>query len=445
METTSLVATLRQAIAIETRKAHSPSAAAEFCGSPPVYCTLLREATLLCSISSNFCRILTTEAGMPNGTQRATDIAIVGAGITGLSIAWHLADKASVRVFDGSGVGSGATAIQPGGVRQQWGTEVACLMAREALAFYAEIGERLQPAVDPAFQACGYLFACHTPEELAVQAKNVALQNRVGIPSRLIGPDEAGALVPGLDPSSLSGGAWCESDGYFDRPQAVVAAFADDMQRKGATIVDRHVERLEHDGSGWRLVLRGGESTQAQAVVVAAAYDSPALLAPLGVALPITRASRSLFYSDPIRERLLEPLVVSHERGFAAKQLADGSVLAADLSAGTVPGEGREVWHRRVRATITELVPILEYVSFPVLVEGFYDVTPDRQPIFGEIQDHDGLWIAAGLNGRGLMMAPAVGRLLADSILGETADPTLDSLTLARFDQDELVHEAQVV
>ena len=74
------------------------------------------------------------------------DIAVVGAGITGLSVAWHLAQRGlSVTAFDGTGIGSGATAIQPGGVRQQWGTEVACRMALEAFAFYREIGERLSP------------------------------------------------------------------------------------------------------------------------------------------------------------------------------------------------------------------------------------------------------------------------------------------------------------
>jgi sarcosine oxidase, subunit beta len=376
----------------------------------------------------------------------STDVAVVGAGITGLSIAWHLSERgASARVLDGRGVGAGATAIQPGGVRQQWSTRVACLMAREAYAFYSELEQRLSPAVDPRFTACGYLFVSHTPEGLDEQRGYVALQNLLGIPSRVLSPEEAGELVEGLDASRLTGAVWCEQDGYFDRPQAVVGAFADAARRGGVDIVDQDVTALERDGDGWRLSLKGGGEARAASVVVAAGSDSTALLAPLGVDLPIEPGARYLFYSDPIRERLLEPLVVSPERHFAAKHLADGSVLASDLRAGTVPGETKEDWHRNVRATISELLPILEYVSFPVLVEGFYDVTPDRQPIFGPLEGHDGLWIAAGLNGRGLMMAPAVGRMVADGVLSGVVDETIAPLGATRFEAGALLHESQVV
>lgn len=374
------------------------------------------------------------------------DVAIVGAGITGLSAAWHLARRGlSVAAFDGTGIGSGATAVQPGGVRQQWGTEVACRMAREAYAFYNEIGERLAPAVDPRLTACGYLFVARGEAELEAQRGRLELQHRLGIPSREVTPAEAGALVEGLDTSAIVGGVWCDQDGYFDRPLAVVGAFADAAARDGATFVARRVERIARDGEGWRLDLRGGDVARAGAVVVAAAWDTPQLLAPLGVDLPITREPKYLFYSDPIRERLLEPLVVVPELHFAAKQLADGSVLASDLGGGSRPDETKEDWHRNVRRAISATLPILEYVSFPVLVEGFYDVTPDRQPVLGAIDGHDGLFVAAGLNGRGLMMAPAIGRVIADGVVTGSTEQWMSALSPSRFADGTLTPELQVV
>lgn len=374
------------------------------------------------------------------------DVAVVGAGITGLATAWQLARRGlSVTVFDGRGIGSGATAIQPGGVRQQWGTEIACRMAREAFTFYSAIHEHLAPAVDPHLTQCGYLFVASEQPELDAQLSRLELQHRLGIPSRAVTPQEAGELVEGLDPSGIIGGVWCDQDGYFDRPLAVVGAFADSATREGATFVDRTVERIEHDGAGWRLTLRGGQTALAASVVVAAAWDTPALLEPLGVELPIEREPRYLFYSDPIRERLLEPLVVAPERHFAAKQLADGSVLASDLGAGARPGEDKEIWHANVRAGIRALLPILEYVSFPVLVEGFYDITPDRQPVIGPIEGHPGLHVAAGLNGRGLMMAPTIARVVADTVTTGTVEAQMAPLLPSRFADGTLTPELQVV
>lgn len=387
---------------------------------------------------------------------RPADVAIVGAGITGLSTAWHLAQRgASVTVYDGRGIGSGATAIQPGGVRQQWGTRVACSMAVEAYGFYTRIGELLEPAVDPGWASCGYLFVAHSEEHLATLRGQVALQNELGIPSRVLSPSEAVEVAPGISTEPIVGAVHCEQDGYFDRPQAIVGAFADAARRAGVTIVDRDVTALQRDGAGWSLALRGDERAQAEHVVVAAAYDTPALLAPLGIDLPITREPRYLFYSDPIRERLLEPLVVSAERHFAAKHLTDGAVLASDLRdddtlAAAIEHDGdpaadKAARYAHIRATITELVPILEYVSFPVMVEGFYDVTPDRNPVLGALDGHDGLWVAAGLNGRGLMMAPTVGRVVADGVMTGAIDPMVASLVPSRFQTGELVHERQVV
>lgn len=374
------------------------------------------------------------------------DVAVVGAGITGLSVAWHLTQRGlTVATFDGRGIGSGATAIQPGGVRQQWGTEVACKMAREAFAFYGEIGERLQPAVDPGMTACGYLFVAQGEAELTAQRERLELQHKLGIPSREVTPAEAGELVEGLDPSNIIGGVWCDQDGYFDRPLAVVGAFHEAAIRDGATFHDQRVERIVRDGEGWLLELRGGQRARAAKVVVAAAWDTPSLLSPLGVELPIVQEPKYLFYSDPIRERLLEPLVIAPEKHFAAKQLADGSVLASDLGAGSRPDEHREIWHSNVRRAITELLPILEYVSFPVLVEGYYDVTPDRQPVLGPLDGHDGLFVAAGLNGRGLMMAPTIGRVIADGVVNGAMDDEMAPLAASRFADGTLTPELQVV
>jgi len=332
------------------------------------------------------------------------DVAVVGAGVVGLSIAFHLAERgASVAVYERAGIGAGASGVQPGGVRRQWGTRVNCLLAAESVRWYADAQERLRMRVDPGFRACGYLFLAHSDAALVGLRRSVELQNGLGVPSRIVAPAEAAALVPDLQAETLVGCAWCAEDGYFDRPQAIVEAL-------GALADVRITE------------VRSLADLQAGAVVVAAGVDTPRLLPEL----PIRPEPRVLRLSDPIRERLLEPLVVSAERGFATKQLGDGRLLSS--------GD---------RAALDELLPRLVHVALPHRVDGVYDATPDHQAILGRVRDR--VWVAAGFSGHGFMQAPAVGRILAEAILDGREDEALHVLDAARFAENRLVPEPQVV
>jgi glycine/D-amino acid oxidase-like deaminating enzyme len=352
------------------------------------------------------------------------DVAVVGAGVAGLAVARELAERGRrVAVLEREGIGAGASGVQPGGVRQQWGTHVACRLARESVAFWREAETRLRARVPLTLRRSGYLFVARSQETLDRLAANVALQHEEGVPSRIVEPAEAAELVPGLVAEAIAGGAWCAEDGYFDRPQAVVEAFADGLDVRRATVETLH-------------------GLQADAIVVAAGAETKALLATIGVDVPIEPEDRYLFFSEPIRERLLEPLVVAPELAFAAKQLADGRVLASDLGARGDDAARRERWRANVRAASDALLPQLTHVSYPLLVRGVYDVTPDHQPILGPVAD--GVHVAAGFSGHGFMIAPAVARIVADAVEG-IRDPVLDILGAERFAAGRLVPEPQLV
>ena len=373
-------------------------------------------------------------------------VAVVGAGITGLSVAFNLAERgAEVVVHERTGIGAEASGVQPGGVRQQWATRVNCLLARESVAFYHDLADRLEPRTSPKLEACGYVFLAHSAERLSKLADDVALQREAGVPSMLLTSKEAGAVVPGLGISELTGAAYCAEDGYFDQPQAVVEAFAEASQRRGVAIEHSEVTTVAPNGAGWTLERLNDQAARADAVVLAAGYDTPALLADVGVELPISKQARYLLLSDPIRERLVEPLVVSAEKGFAAKHLRNNRVLASDLAAAGEPDLNAASWRANVAETARTLLPVLEYVTYPVLVEGFYDVTPDHQPVIGPVSEHGGLWVAAGFSGHGFMMAPAVGRIVAEGLLDRGYDSALDSFAFDRFERGNLIPELQIV
>ncbi len=144
----------------------------------------------------------------------SADAVVVGAGITGLAIARSLRERgAAVVVVERSGIGSGQSGVQPGGVRQQWGTEITCRLARESAAFWTEADDRLASPVELGFRRCGYLFVAHSTSTLDRLRANVEVQNRQAIPSRIVAPEEAAELVPGLQTDTLAGGAWCGEDG----------------------------------------------------------------------------------------------------------------------------------------------------------------------------------------------------------------------------------------
>jgi sarcosine oxidase subunit beta len=364
-------------------------------------------------------------------------VSVVGAGISGLSIALQLLERdlGPVTLYERTGIGSGASGIQPGGMRQQWGTRANCLMAKESFAFYRELGER--------FTECGYLFLADEAETLVQLEGGLAVQHELDIPSQLLTPAEASEVVPGLDAGGALGAVWCAEDGYFDRPQAVVEAFAREVAARGGRVELAGVRAIVRDGAGWRLELISGVSVASDAVVVAAGAESRTLVAPLGFDLPIVEEPRTLFLSEPIRERLLEPLVIAVDRGIAAKQLADGRVLASDLRGEGDPATEQDRWRRRIHEQLDELLPVLQFVSFPIVATGSYDMTPDGRPIVAALAD--GLWVAAGFSGHGFMVAPSTGRLVAAGIAGAMLPEWHDALRADRFGPGQAEVEAQVI
>jgi len=376
------------------------------------------------------------------------DVVIVGAGIIGCSIAYHLAEKgcSNVLVIDKGGIASDITGICPGGIRQQWGTEINCIMSRESAKFFQTINEHLQPEHEIKYREVGYLYTFHTDQVWQNSLENVKLQNSLGIPTEVLLPKEVARLIPNINQDSFIAASYCKTDGFVDDAYHVTQSFADAAKRKGVKFVTDEVEGIVVEGGkvvGVQMANKG--TIQADKVVNAAGLGSKRLSETAGVELPITFEKRRILYTNRVEERVLEPLLVSFEKGFAAKQLTDGTIYCSYIGKDLQPPYSMFDFQAKAAEVGMELFPPMENVEFRTHVDGTYDSTPDHQAILGEVDELGDYYLAVGMSGHGFMMSPAIGDSVSSIVLGEKATIDVSSLNLRRFVQNKLILEPSVV
>ncbi|CAG9607820.1 NAD(P)/FAD-dependent oxidoreductase [Pseudoneobacillus rhizosphaerae] len=376
------------------------------------------------------------------------DTVIIGAGIIGCTIAYFLARKGctNVLVIDKNGIASDITGICPGGVRQQWGTEINCLMAKYSTEFFQNINEYLEPEYEIKFRNVGYLYTFHSEEAIETYKKSIALQNRLGIPTKLITPDQTKEIVPGINRESFLAASFCESDGFADDAYHVTNSFASAAKRLGVTFIHDTVERIVVENG----VIKGVQcqnqgAISADRVVNAAGLGSKKIAETAGVDLPIQFEVRRILYTNRVEERVLEPLLVSFEKGFAAKQLTDGTIYLSYLGKDLQPPYNMFDFQLRAAEVGIDIFPPLEHVVFKTHLDGKYDSTPDHQAILGGVDGLIGYYQAVGMSGHGFMMSPSIGDTVSSVILSESPSIDISSLHYRRFATNKLVYEPSVV
>jgi sarcosine oxidase subunit beta len=363
---------------------------------------------------------------------QTADVAIIGGGVIGCSIAYYLAEigMTSTVVFERKHVASGATGICPGGIRQQFEGRAECILAQRSMRFFEQINERLQPESPFFLERSGYLFLAESEPVLARFCRNVAMQNQLGIPSRIVTPTEIAEIVQHLILNGVIGGSFCAEDGFLEDCDGMSNRMLRCARDRGAKLVLQEIVDIKREDEEWRLATPA-DSWIVQQVVIAAGIDAPAMAAKIGLALPITPERRRLAYTEPLSQALMHPLVVALERGFAGKQLVNGVFYLGWLA--ETPDSDNLTFTEHALSAGETLLPALAELPVRRVVEGFYDSTPDHRPILGEVPGVDGIFLAVGFSGHGFMLAPAVGEVLANLIAGRARDPLLDEFSLPRF------------
>ena len=347
-------------------------------------------------------------------------IVVAGAGAVGASVAYHLAQLGArdVVLADRGRVAGGATSKAMGGVRQQFSTAAEVRLAQASIRFFEEFGP-------PLFEQVGYLFLATTPEGLAELDARRELQAELGVPVESVDP----SYVEGLRTDDVVGAAVCAQDGVAD-PPAVTRELVRRSLRLGVDVREG-VDAATLEGD---------------VLVIACGPWSAELAASRGVELPIRPLCRQLLETTElldVPENL--PMVLEAETGFHFRRRGDRLVLAMpdpEPRWGFEEVVDESLFGDRL-ARLHHRYPPAADATIDRAWAGLYDMTPDAHPILGELAE--GVYAACGFSGHGFMQSPAVGRALAEEILGETPSLDLSPYRLERFESGASFPETLVL
>lgn len=376
-------------------------------------------------------------------------VVIIGGGITGCSIAYHLAKRGltDVVVLEKRFLASGATGRCGAGVRQQWGTEMNLRLSMESVRMFENLEEELAYNHSIEFKQGGYLLVAYSDKQWEQFRKNVALQRRFGLAVEELTPAEAQKIVPHLNIEGLVGATFCQKDGHAN-PFHVTQAYAEAAKRLGVEI------NLFTEVTGFTIekgkitgVITNRGEIATERVVLAAGGWSKRLADMAGLNVPIYPERHQILVTEPL-EPVQGPMVMSFQHSFYCQQTPHGSFI---MGIGD-PNEPHEenmdsTWEftERCCQIAAWMLPLLKGVRIVRQWAGLYTMSPDRQPIFGPVPELEGLILAVGFSGHGFMIGPMTGVLIAEHLLGLPPSMPIEMLSIERFARGELILEPSVV
>jgi sarcosine oxidase subunit beta len=404
------------------------------------------------------------------------DVVIIGSGIVGSSVAYHLAEQGCTNVLvieREAHQGKGSTGKSMGGVRAQFATPVNIQMSLYSIDFFSRFDEVVGHPAD--YRAHGYLFCATTERHLDYLIANRKRQLALGLKNvELVSAADISGFVPQLRVDDILGGTYCPTDGFVD-PHSVMMGFMLKARERGVRLwLDTAVTGIEtgpaHTGgaitgsagvppanaeSNNSRHITGINTTRgfvSTPIVVNAAGPWAAEVAQLaGISLPVEPLRRQLVPTEPFAQLPKRfPMVIDMSTGFHFRREGAGILLAWNDPEET-PGFKTEF-----DTTFVEKILMRAADRVPCLVDaevnprrawaGLYEMTPDHHAIIGPAPDVKGLYFTNGFSGHGVMHSPASGRITADLILHGRSDLIdASSLGVDRFSKGQLLEETAVL
>ena len=372
------------------------------------------------------------------------DIVIIGGGVMGCSMLYHLARQGATRalLLERAVLGAGSTGRSQAICRMHYSNPITAALAWNSLQVYANFDDRV--GGDAGFVKTGYLVVVEDVDRPSLEL-NIAMQQELGISAGLVTPAELRELAPMLETFEGEGLAWEPESGYAN-PYLVTTAYAARARELGAEIATRaEATGIEISGGRVQAVLTGQGRVETPVAVVAAGPWANRLMAGTGVDLPLIPVRHQVALATRPTDQLPDhPIVGDIAQSFSFRPesptltmvgFGEDEVELDNYNEGIDQPEAASALSRLARR-----MPGMAESYFRGGWSGLFTTTPDWHPILDRVPGVEGLFCAVGFSGHGFKLAPAIGQAMAELILeGRASSVDLSPLRFSRFAEGDLL------
>ena len=371
-------------------------------------------------------------------------IVIIGGGIVGIATAYFLAKRGqkNVHLLERNLLAQASTGLCVGGIRQQFSHPANITLSQETIRLLQHFEREFHTKID--FHQAGYLFLTKEKTTWEAFGECVKIQRRHGVPVEVLSPKKVKRRWPYIETDNLRGGIFGPEDGYVD-PYDMTMAIARMARKLEVAILERTEVKAIRSENGR---VNGTETSQgfipADIIINAAGAWGGEIGRMAGVELPVQPYRRQVFITnafDAIPKPV--PMIIDQDTHFYVRGYAPG-ILMGMTDPDELPSFHTHVdrsFLEKLAAVAIERIPMLERAEIIRGWGGLYAMTPDENPIVGEIPGVAGFFCATGFSGHGFQHGPAIGRILSELIVDGTTEFDLYPFRYDRFGKHQKTTE----